>query len=747
MKSIKYLTIFVALLFLSNSLYAQIKISGTVIDSTSNVALKNVSVLVAEKNIGTLTDSNGFFELKGLHPSQYTLQFKYIGYETKVVKVDLSNQNINLNIKLKPVIIETQEIVVTGGYTTTQHDNAVKIDVMQRSELQSTGAANILSALAKKPGIDLISIGNGIAKPVVRGLSRNNVLALYNGMRFEDYQFSEDHGLGIDEFGIERIEIIKGPASLLYGSDAVGGVVNFISESPAPIGKIQGDVNIGYLSNANSGDGSIGLKGSSQNIFGGFRFGYGNSEDYLQGGGDFAPNSRFNKLSTNAFFGFLTNSSILKLNYNYSKQNLGMIVEEAMDLISTRDRKIDIWYNDLENHFLSFENTFYINNFHIDLNFSYQNNLRKEIQLDNIPNVEMRLQTLNYNARLYIPPINSFEIIFGIQGMYQNNTNENNRESKFLPNFDNNNIGIIGLMQYQFSNTLKFQTGLRFDQNYLRSRSLGNPDSSDYRPALSKDYANFNASLGMVYNITPIINSRINIATAYRVPSISELTSNGFHEDRYEIGNPNLSPQQSYEIDASVHLHSNTIIIDLAGFYNNINDYIYLDKSTNTLPTGESIYNYSQSDSKIYGIEATFHYHPDFLRNLNFISSYAYIIGKQDNGEYLPFIPANKINAEVKYNFPNLWKLDNFSIGLASSAAFSNKNIAPENEGVPGYALFDVSIGCEVPIFGNITNINLIAKNIFDKKYYDYMSIIRELGIYNPGRNIVINISMPLSFN
>ncbi len=253
MKSIEYLTIFVALLFLSNSLFAQIKISGTVIDSTSNVALKNVSVIVTGKNIGTLTDSNGFFELKGLHSSQYTLQSKYIGYETKVVKVDLSNHNINLNIKLKPVIIETQEIVVTGGYTTTQHDNAVKIDVMQRSELQSTGAANILSALSKKPGIDLISIGNGIAKPVVRGLSRNNVLALYNGMRFEDYQFSEDHGLGIDEFGIERIEIIKGPASLLYGSDAVGGVVNFISESPAPIGKIQGDVNIGYLSNANSG--------------------------------------------------------------------------------------------------------------------------------------------------------------------------------------------------------------------------------------------------------------------------------------------------------------------------------------------------------------------------------------------------------------------------------------------------------------------------------------------------------------
>ena len=301
MKILKRLLLLFALFFSFNSLNAQFQITGTVVDSSTNQPLKNASVVVSDRNIGALTDSNGFFTIKNLHSSNYTLQFKYVGYETEIRKVELSDNNLNLNIQLKPVIIETQEVVVTGGYTTTQHENAVKIELIQKSEIQRSGAINILNALAKKPGIDLISIGNGIAKPVIRGLSRNNVLALYNGMRFEDYQFSEDHGLGIDEFGIERVEIIKGPDSLLYGSDAVGGVVNYISESPAPLGKLQSDVNFRYLSNANGWESNVGLKGTSSNLFGGFRIGYGNSEDYLQGGGNFTPNSRFNKLAFHTF--------------------------------------------------------------------------------------------------------------------------------------------------------------------------------------------------------------------------------------------------------------------------------------------------------------------------------------------------------------------------------------------------------------------------------------------------------------
>ena len=424
-----------------------------------------------------------------------------------------------------------------------------------------------------------------------------------------------------------------------------------------------------------------------------------------------------------------------------------MIVEEAANLINSRGRNIDFWYNGLENHFLSSENTIYLNNSHIDFNLSYQNNLRKETQLENFPSVEMRLQTLNYNARIYIPPVNKFDIIFGIQGLYQNNTNENDRESKFLPNYDINNIGIIGLVQYPFSDRLKMQTGLRLDQNHLRSRSVGNIDSSNYRPAISKDYTNFNGSFGMVYNIASQINSRINIATAYRVPSISELTSNGFHEDRFEIGNTNLFPQQSYEIDASIHLHSRTVVLDLAGFYNQINNYIFLSKSIDTVPTGQNIYNYSQTDSRIYGFEASFHYHPTFLKNLHFMAAYAYIIGKQRNGEYLLFIPANKFNGELEYTYQHFSFFNNLSIGVSTTVAFSNKNTSPEDEGVPGYALFDASIGCEIPLFGNNIRIDIIAKNIFDKKYFDYLSIIREIGIYNPGRNIVVNISAPISFN
>ena len=142
----------------------------------------------------------------------------------------------------------------------------------------------------------MIAKGQGVSKPVIRGLSMNDVLVMNNGVRIENHQFSENHPLGIDDNDVERIEIIKGPASLLYGSDAIGGVINFIKEKPAPVGKILGGYRIQLHSNTLGMNNSIGLKGASKNLFGGFRFGNKTHADYLQGGGDYVPNSRFNEI-------------------------------------------------------------------------------------------------------------------------------------------------------------------------------------------------------------------------------------------------------------------------------------------------------------------------------------------------------------------------------------------------------------------------------------------------------------------
>jgi len=256
---------------------------------------------------------------------------------------------------------------------------------------------------------------------------------------------------------------VKGPASLLYGSDAIGGVLNFVKEKPAPADKIIGDYQMQLYSNTLGMNNSLGMKGSSENIFGGFRIGYKTHADYLQGGGDYVPNSRFNEMTFNANAGYTGKIGTFKLFYDYFKQDLGMTVPDVIPLITERGRKNENWYQDLEHQLVSSQNSLFLGKFKWNINAAYQNALRKLQTTLEVPFVEMNLNTFTYESKLYLPSNDKSEYIIGLQGMSQNNRNLNNRPSQFLPDANINNIGLLGLVQYNFFNKLKIQSGLRFD--------------------------------------------------------------------------------------------------------------------------------------------------------------------------------------------------------------------------------------------------------------------------------------------
>lgn len=241
---------FTILLFamMSQISYAQNNITGRVYDKTNNNALPYVSVFLPEQNKGTLTDDNGKFELTDLPKGELKIQFSYLGYKTIIKTINTNNNEKDIQVKMELSVLQCEEVVVSGGTYSTQHENAMKIELIKSKEIASVGTPTLVEAIANVPGIDMIAKGAGVAKPVIRGLSMTNILMLNNGVKMENFQFSENHPFVIDEFGIDRIEIIKGPASLLYGSDAVGGVINVIKEKPAPVGKIIGDFNTQYHS-------------------------------------------------------------------------------------------------------------------------------------------------------------------------------------------------------------------------------------------------------------------------------------------------------------------------------------------------------------------------------------------------------------------------------------------------------------------------------------------------------------------
>lgn len=743
-RKMKKMIVIFFVMFLSIKVNSQNQIKGRVMD-INNQPLIGASISLPELNKGTITNQNGEYFIKNIPNGKIKIEFSFVGYNTEIKTTEIRKPENILNIIMKIAIIQTQEIVITGGYVSSQHENAVKIDVLNSKNIALSGYNSFMESLSQLPGIDLISKGQGVAKPVIRGLSMNDILVLNNGVRIENYQFSENHPLGIDESNVERVEIIKGPASLLYGSDAIGGVINFIKEKPAPVGSIIGDYRMQFHSNTLGMNNNIGIKGASKNLFGGFRFGNKTHKDYLQGGRDHVPNSRFNETTLNANAGFTGKIGSFKIFYDYFKQDLGMVVPGVISLIKDKERKNRVWFQDLEHQLISSQNTLYLGDFKWEINAAYQNALRKLQTTLDIPFVEMNLKTITYESKLYIPSNKKSEFIIGLQGMTQNNTNLNNRESQFLPDAKIDNIGILGLVQYSFSKKLKLQGGLRFDIYKTETLALGKYGTSNYHPPLSKNFSNLNGSIGATYQPVEKIMIRGNFAKGYRVPNLSELTSNGIHGSRFEIGNKDLSPENSFETDLSMHYHGEFLSFDLAGFYNNINDYIYISPTLDTSSEGLDVYQFSQTNANLYGGEAGIHFHPKNLPWLHIEGTYSCVIGKQENGDYLPFIPSQKLRYEIRAEHRKIGFLIKPYIKISALSSLKQNNPSPHETPTNRYTLINLSLNTDFYIFKQICNLGISANNIFDTKYFDHLSTLKPMMYYNQGRNISISLKLPFS--
>jgi iron complex outermembrane recepter protein len=729
------------ILFVVTKINAQNTLAGK-ISSITNEPLTGATIQIPDFNCSTIANKQGEYILKNLPEGNIKMIFSFIGYKTVIETVKIVKGENKTDISLKPSFVQTEEIVVTGGSVSSQHDNAVKIDIARGNDMLFSGTPNLMESLTFVPGVDMISKGMGISKPVIRGLSMNDVLVLNNGVRIENYQFSENHPLGIDDNNIDRVEIIKGPASMLYGSDAIGGVLNFIKESPAPINKLVGEYHTQFFSNTLGVTNSLGLKGASKHFFGGVRATNKSHSDYKQGGGTFVPNSRFNEWAFNANAGYTGKRSLFKINYDYFGQKLGMSVPAVVPIITEQGRKTKIWYQDLEHHLVSSQNRILFGQFKWETNIAWQTALRKLRTTIADPAVEMRLNTLTYDSKLYFPSSNNAEYIIGIQGMSQTNRNQHNRVSQFLPDANVDNIGTMALAQYTFFSKLKLQAGVRYDTYRTKAYSMGTEGTANYHASFSKRFTSFNASLGATYSLTNQIILRTNFAKAYRVPNLSELTSNGLHGNRYELGNNALTPQNAYEADASMHYNGEYISFEIAGFYNYIDNYIYISPTGNKNANGLLYYQFSQSNAKLFGGEARAEYRFKGLQWLSVEGAYSTVTGKQFNGNNLPFIPAQKVRAKLKAEKDRIGVLISPNVWFVALKAFNQDHPSLYETSTDGYTLCDAGINSGLRVCNQLVNLGLSINNIFDTKYYDHLSTLKAVNIYNPGRNISLTLTI-----
>ena len=743
------LTLFMGL---TSIVYSQNSIKGTV-SSTHNQKLFGVEVYISELNKGTATNEYGYFELNNLPSSTLKIKVAYIGYKTQIKTIKLTEEITELNFILEESVFKMDEVIISTPFNKLQSENVMKVEKASLAQLQNKGIVTLSEGIASVPGVSVISTGTGIGKPVIRGLRGNRVLVYSQGLRLENQQFGDEHGLGVDASSIESMEVIKGPASLLYGSDALGGVLYFNPVKFAPLNTFKVSGSQTFYSNTEGTNTSLSAKQS----FNKWKFlangAYNTHSDYKTSNDERVTNTRFNETSFNAAVAY--NSEVISsaLRFLYNDSNIG-IPEEIGDQSTSKDKLFP--YQALTTKMVSLNNTFFLNNSKISTVFGFTRNNRNEFEEHHHEDEEhedeeheeehveaalqLVLDTYSYDVKWHLPEIKNIDAVFGVQGMYQENRNFG--EEILIPNADINDFGIFATAMHAIDNR-SIQAGIRFDYRNIATQyhEVAHEDEVHIFEAIDKSFNNISASLGYKTLIFNKIISRINLASGFKAPNLAELTSNGVHHgsNRFELGNNLLEQEKNYQSDISFEYKTDHFEMVLNGFYNYINDYIFIS------PTGEieddfEVYSYTQDNAKLYGGEFGLHLHPHPLDWLHLHSNFEMVVGKQNNGDYLPLIPANKLTNTIRAEINSIKWLQNGFASVTLESTFEQDNLSAFETKSDAYNLLNLGIGGTIKLNKLSFDVNFNINNALDKSYISHLSRLKYNGINNIGRNFITSI-------
>ena len=742
---------------------SQNTLSGKIINKENREGLEQVTIYFPQMEKGSITDNEGNYKIEALPTGTYKIVASYIGFQTYSNNITIENGSNTLDISLVPSAIEMEEVIVSTPFHKLQRENVMKVEFAKISALKTQGAPTLVEGIGTIPGVDVVSTGVGIGKPVIRGLTSNRVLVYTQGIRLENQQFGAEHGLGVNEAGIESVEVIKGPASLLYGSDAMGGVLYLNPEKFAVPNSTEGDINLNYNSNTQGVSSGAGIRTSGERFKYLLRLATNNHVDYLGGDGNRVTNSRFNEKDFKTGLGYQATSFKSEFRYNYNQANIGIPEEIGLQ---TTSRTPDLPYQKLDNHILSSNTKIFFKNSNLDITLGYIGNNRMEFEDhhdhgeheedlgeeeenheeegDEEAALDMKLNTFNYNLLYHLPKWDKFETVVGVQGIYQ--TNKNFGEEILIPDATTQDIGFLGTTHFHLNQNNDFQVGLRYDHRQIDGKAYGISGEVGYIAPLKRNFNSFNGAFGYKNNISEHFTGRINVATGFRAPNLAELTSYGSHggTNRFEIGNADLKNEQNLQFDLSLEFQNEHYEFFLNGFHNSIKEYIFIAPG-GTFMDETQVYNYLQQDAILYGGEIGFHLHPHPYDWLHIESSYQTVFGELQTGDPLPLIPANKLTNTLRVEFNNAqgwWLRSNAFVSLSNT--FRQGKVSTFETFTPGYSLLNAGLGGDIKFLKKSMNITFSANNLLDKKYIAHLSRLKSEGILNMGRSVVMGLNILL---
>lgn len=631
-------------------------------------------------------------------------------------------------------------VTVTGIKKQTLRHTPFNVSVVSLRKMQENINYSISDALAKVPGISQITSGNGISKPVIRGLYGNRIQTVLLGLRFDNQQWQDEHGLGLSIIGIDRIEVLKGPSSLLYGTEAMGGVIRIVEENVPEAGTKESDVNATLYSNTLGLSVGGGIKKNTGEKNWRIRFGFDSHADYSDGNGKRILNSRFESYNLKATLGFTRKRWTSENHFYSSFSRFGFIMNDNQDrkpLDSRISRKLDGPYHAVLFNILSSENSLQLANSRLELNGGIHSNLRLENEGGNHISLNMFLNTATYNLRWHKQTGENTELVLGNESQYQINTNYGSRV--IIPDAALFETSVSAYIKKAWSR-VDFETGLSLSERSVSTKRTQNMDySSGEIYPFSRWYTSVNGNAGVSLNPSSNWNLKFNVSTGYRSPNLAELSSNGLHEGtfRYEIGNPKMKAEQNLNSEVGINYESRVLDVYTAAYLNLFRNYIYLSP-TGTQLYGFDIYRFLQGNARLYGSEVSVNLKPSEKFALE--NSFSNVTGKLASGNYLPFIPANKwtTDAVIKPVAVLRWRI--------GADIVSAQNYPGEFEtATKGYWLLHTSFLWTMRKNGRDIRLTIAGDNLLNKTYYDHLSRFKYFGIYNMGRNVTASVSIPFT--
>jgi iron complex outermembrane recepter protein len=804
MKSIVKQLFAAAVLLMANAslLFGQGTLSGKIVDQASQQPMAGVSVYLPDLKVGTTTGADGTFVLRRIPSRRVTLQASFVGFRNLIREVGVGADSVVV-LPLEATATEINEVVVTGNSKAIEQKRSpAPISVVPRQLLVEGASSNIIDALAAQPGVSQITTGVGISKPVIRGLGYNRVLVVSDGIRQEGQQWGDEHGVEVDEYGVERVEILKGPASLAYGSDAMAGVINLMAAPLPTNGAIRGSI----LSEYQTNNGLVGLSantaGNAGSLVWDARLSGKLAHSYQNRYDGYVFNSGFRENNASVLLGLKRGWGFANLTLGRYELEPGMVEGERDAATGRFIRQVnrngvaeEVLATDADGrsyhpatpsqqigHYRAVLNAYVrVGEGNLRATIGFQQNQRKELAdvlAPSTPELYFKLNTGSYDLQYQLPERWGASCSVGINGMGQ--TSRNLGEEVLVPEYDLFDVGLFGIIRKSFGQ-LDLTGGLRIDRRSISSRSLyldadggavAGPGVgvTERFARFSSAFSGISGSVGATYQLSRYAFLKANLARGYRAPNIAELGSNGVHEGtlRYELGDPNLRPEHSLQADLGAGYSSEHISAEVSLFSSWISRYIYLHKLSSSAGADSTIggvpaFRFDEGDAHLTGGEARLDIHPHPFDWIHLENSFSYVLATLRHqpaaARNLPFTPPAKLMSGVKLEGHRLARsLANSYVRFDVETYFRQGRVysAYSTEtATPGYVLLNAGVGTSWVVGGRtVATIALSATNLADRAYQSHLSRLKyapenpvtgRSGIYNMGRSFGFKLIIPFA--